>query len=161
MSEIETDLNIETEDGEEPLEVAEKKSIFTDQAGNFYTNPKRQGNVGMAAAVYYFTKIGFNVSIPLTDSQEYDILVEDEDGKIYRIQVKTTRYARNGIFECSLMVSGGNRTGIGKKRMISTSKVDLVYILCEDGTQYLLPTKVIFGKKNIALGADYRRFRVE
>jgi hypothetical protein len=166
MVEVEADINLVTEDEEleeEPLEKAETRSIFTDQDGSYYVNPKRQGNVGMASAIYYFTKNGFNVSIPLTDSQEYDILVEDSEGALYRVQVKTTRYNRRGTgpYEASLMVSGGNRTGIGKKRMISVSKCDIVYILCEDGSQYLLPTKIIYGKKNIALGIEYRRFKVE
>jgi hypothetical protein len=35
-------------------------------------NSNKQGNVGLAEAIAYFTRFGYTVSIPLTDSQKYD-----------------------------------------------------------------------------------------
>lgn len=37
---------------------------------------KGQGNVGIAAAILYFTKQGCTVSVPLNDSQDYDLVVD-------------------------------------------------------------------------------------
>jgi hypothetical protein len=31
-------------------------------------NSNQQGNVGMAYAIAYYSKLGYNISIPLTDS---------------------------------------------------------------------------------------------
>lgn len=44
---------------------------------NDYENTKRRGAVGLGAAVAYFTKLGYIVSIPLNDSQDYDLIIDD------------------------------------------------------------------------------------
>ena len=138
-----------------------EKSIFAGEDGLYFHNPKKQGNVALGQAIFYFASQGYNISIPLVDSAEYDLIVEDNDGKLFRIQVKSTRYSRGGNFEVSLLVSGGNMSGRGTKRLISESKCDLVYVLCEDESAYLLPLKVISGMKNLSLSASYQRFRVD
>ncbi len=48
-------------------------------------NSKKQGDIGLGAAIAYFTFKGFTVSIPLTDSQDYDLVVDDGH-KLSRIQ---------------------------------------------------------------------------
>ena len=39
-----------------------------------WINSKRQGNIGIGAAIAWFTVHGYTVSIPLTDSQDYDLI---------------------------------------------------------------------------------------
>jgi hypothetical protein len=137
------------------------EGLFKNSQGELPGNPKMQGNIGMAYGIAYFTKEGYTVSIPLTDGQDYDFLAEDnKTNRIFRIQAKTTRYKRDLVYESSLIVSGGNRSGRGSYRLIGKSNVDLVYILCDDGTQYLIPIDVISGQKSIKLGIEYARFRV-
>ena len=41
-----------------------------------YKNSKKQGDAGLGIAIEYFTTKGYCVCIPLTDSQEYDLVVE-------------------------------------------------------------------------------------
>ena len=40
----------------------------------------------------YYSSLGWNISNPITDSNDYDFLVEDSKGKILKVQAKTTRY---------------------------------------------------------------------
>lgn len=37
-------------------------------------NSKEQGDIGMCYAMAYFSKIGYTVSVPITNSQDYDLL---------------------------------------------------------------------------------------
>lgn len=76
-------------------------------------NTKQQGDVGLGAAIAAFTKYNATVCIPLTDSQDYDLVVEGNYG-LKKVQVKRCTYKRNNLFRVSLTVKGGNRSGAGK-----------------------------------------------
>ena len=52
-----------------------------------------QGNIGLGKAIEYFTSWGIPVSIPLNDTQKYD-LIADFDNKLQRISVRTSRYKK-------------------------------------------------------------------
>lgn len=54
----------------------------------FETN-KDKGRAGLSAAIAYFGMNGYNVSIPLNDTQDYDLVVE-KNGKFQRVQCKAT-----------------------------------------------------------------------
>ena len=47
---------------------------------------KQRGNCGLGLAIAYYSTHGYTVSIPLNDTQDYDLLV-DKDGKIESVQV--------------------------------------------------------------------------
>ena len=53
---------------------------------NFKTN-KEKGNSGLGMAIAYFSTKGYTVSIPLNDTQDYDLVVE-KDGHLKMVQVK-------------------------------------------------------------------------
>ena len=53
---------------------------------NFTTN-KEKGNYGLGIAIAYFTSHGYIVSIPLNDTQDYDLIV-DKNNCIQKVQVK-------------------------------------------------------------------------
>jgi HJR/Mrr/RecB family endonuclease len=57
-------------------------------------NTKKQGDVGLGQAIAWFTRNSYTVSLPLTDSQDYDLIV-DKDNVLYRVQVKTTSNKNN------------------------------------------------------------------
>ena len=54
----------------------------------FDTN-KEKGNSGLGMAIAYFTTKGYTVSIPLNDTQDYDLVIERWN-KLYTVQVKAT-----------------------------------------------------------------------
>lgn len=47
------------------------------------------GRIGLSMAINYFTINGYTVSLPLNDTQWYDLVVE-KDGKFYSVQCKAT-----------------------------------------------------------------------
>ena len=41
-----------------------------------FSTYSKQGNVGVAYAIAYYSKLGYTVSVPLTDTQDYDSLYQ-------------------------------------------------------------------------------------
>lgn len=113
-------------------------------------NSKKQGDIGLGAAIAWFVANEYVVSIPLTDSQDYDLIVEKEN-KLYRVQVKTTSFIKNTCYEVQLSVKGGNKSGTGKIKKFDNSKIELLFVLTEDGSRYLIPAKDILAKNSLAL----------
>ena len=66
----------------------------------FNTN-REKGNSGLgiaiAIAIAYFATNGYTVSIPLNDTQDYDLVVE-KDGILKTIQVKATGCKTKYVF---------------------------------------------------------------
>lgn len=48
---------------------------------------QRKGDIGVTQAIAKFTALGYNVSIPITESAPYDLIVE-KGGKLKKVQVK-------------------------------------------------------------------------
>lgn len=124
-------------------------------------NSKKQGDVGLGAAIGHYCSLGITVCVPLTDSQEYDLVI-DTDG-LKRVQVKTaTKKARtSGCYEVELRTKGGNKSGTGKTKLFDASKVDVVFVLTEDWRKYSIPSSIIKGKSCMTVGGDnYKEFLV-
>lgn len=125
-----------------------------------FKNTKKQGDAGLGAAISYFTLYGYTVSIPLTDSQDYDLIV-DIGNSLYRVQVKTTTYKIRDVYSVSLTIKGGNRTSIGSKiKKLDDTKVDAIFILTGSQDKYFIPLKDIEARSNINLGSGYDKFRL-
>lgn len=119
----------------------------------------RQGCIGLAYAIAYYTKCGYAVSIPLIDDQPYDLLIEIE-GVVSKIQVKTTSIFVSGSFQVQLKSSRGNKTeNIIKK--FDTTKVDRLFALTSNGKCYDIPSSYLVGKEySVALNRHCDPFMV-
>lgn len=122
----------------------------------FFKNTKKQGDMGLGVAISYFTSQGYTVGIPLTDSQDYDLIV-DIKNDLKRVQVKTCSYKRKD-YEVNLSIKGGNRTSQGKIKCFNNTKCDYVFIVTEKLEKYLIPSKKLTAKHNLALGAKYQKY---
>jgi PD-(D/E)XK nuclease superfamily protein len=123
-------------------------------------NSRHQGDAGLGTAIGWFTQHGYRVAIPLTDSQDYDLIVDDGK-KLYKVQVRTTYHLRyENIYQVNLVVSGGNRSGTGKTKYFDPEKVDLLFVLTDSGDQYLIPCDEITVRKSINLGVNYAQYKV-
>lgn len=121
---------------------------------------KVQGNIGEAAAILHFTKLGYVVSKPLYENSPYDLIVDDS-GNIYRIQVKTTKNVTPyGNFRVELRTKGGNSSWNGVVKTVNSESCDSLYIYCEDGTEYLIPVHLISGQVTVTLGDKYDEYKV-
>ena len=128
-----------------------------------FKNSKVQGDAGLGKAISYFTQQGLTVAIPLTDSQDYDLIVEI-DGTLQRIQVKTgTMLAKNKkqtplIFT---VVNGGNKTGSTAKYV---PEQNWDYLFCWHITvneTYLIPKENITAKSQLNLSDRYKDFLID
>ena len=125
------------------------------------TTWKKQGDIGMAYAIAYYSKLGYTISIPLTDSQDYDFII-DTGTNLLKVQVKTsTQVSNRGVPIVSLRTNGGNRSGQGKEKTFDINSSDLLFVLLENGTCYSIPTKNITSKTAINLGEKYLPYKVE
>ena len=126
-----------------------------------FGNTKKQGDSGLGMAIGYFASNGITVCVPLTDSQDYDLVVE-QNGRLQRIQVRTT-YARkpSGQFGVNLRVFGGNRSGTGKVKHFDSAKVDLLFVVTDEGKKYLIPSSEILVRNQLTLNSNMQKYIVE
>ena len=97
--------------------------------------------------------------MPLSESQAYDLVVDDGHG-LLRVQVKTTTCrGRYGRFTVSLCTAGGNQSFHTRKPFDNTAS-DLLFVLTDDGCQYVIPSPEINAKRALSLGQKWARFRV-
>lgn len=120
------------------------------------TTNKNKGNTGLSMAIAYFGAHGYTVSIPLNDTQDYDLVV-DNGTKLQKVQVKCTCYRRDGSYVVSLKSSGGTK-GLIYKRLIETN-IDLLFAFCGDGTMFVIPKEVIKTKNSINLRKEPSKFK--
>lgn len=123
-------------------------------------NSKEQGNVGVGQAIAYFTSKQFIVSIPLNDSQEYDLIVDDKES-LKKVQVKTTRHkTKYGVFQVLLKTCGGNQSFHTTKHF-DPNKCDYLFVVTSDGDQYCIPCSSFKAKSTLALGKDREQYKLK
>jgi hypothetical protein len=111
---------------------------------------KDQGNIGLSKAIYELQVLGYRISIPFTENQNYDLIV-DKDNILYRVQIKTTKQkSKYDVFQVNLRTLGGNQSyHTAKKR--KAGDYDLLYVLTDDNTSYLIPDKTFKAENALSL----------
>ena len=123
-------------------------------------NSRKQGDVGLGLAIGHFAARGFTVCVPLTDNQDYDLVVEEES-VLKKVQVKTSKQKNdNGTFEVNLRVLGGNRSWNKVAKFFNPKVVDYVFVVTSDGDQYLIPSSEIKSKSSITVGIKYKENKI-
>ena len=110
-------------------------------------NRKAIGRIGLSMAINYFTINGYTVSMPINDTQWYDIVVE-KDGLFQTIQCKATS---GDVIDFR---STGGTKGIEYDNLLNHSGLD--YLLCVNGNleMWLIPIKDITTTKQITLRTE-------
>lgn len=98
----------------------------------FETNQDK-GRAGMAMAIAYFGANGYTVSIPLNDTQWYDLIVE-KNGEFKTVQCKATGSSDNAI---SLRSTGGTKGNVYDN--VLNHPVDYLFCLDKDINMYVIP----------------------
>jgi hypothetical protein len=124
-----------------------------------HRNSKKQGDAGLGIAIGWFAEEGYTVNVPLTDSQDYDLIV-DTDGKLQRVQVKTATRHRYGGWVVELRTRGGNRSGTGKSKQFDPRKVDLLFVVTSERSIFLIPSEEVTGRSTVTVGSKYQEFKV-
>jgi HJR/Mrr/RecB family endonuclease len=55
----------------------------------YFSTNKQKGNTSLGIAIAYFSANGYTVSIPLNDTQDYDLVIE-KDSVLQTFQVKSS-----------------------------------------------------------------------
>ena len=128
-----------------------------------YRNSKKQGDIGLVLAIAWFEMNDYPVSIPLTDSQDYDLII-DMSGSLKKVQVRTTyNQQKSGSYEVNLRVLGGNRSGTGQVKRFIDTDVDYLFVVVENGAKYFIPKSTITNKRaiNVCNDGEYEQYRVD
>ncbi len=128
-----------------------------------YRNSKKQGDIGLVLAIAWFEMNDYPVSIPLTDSQDYDLII-DMSGSLKKVQVRTTYNQRkSGSYEVNLRVTGGNRSGTGQVKRFIDTDVDYLFVVVENGAMYFIPKSFITNRRgiNVCNDGQYEQYRVD
>jgi hypothetical protein len=142
--------------GPPPLERAPLREAVGFRA---HANTRQQGDAGLGIAIAYFSRIGVRVGIPLTDSQPYDLMIDD-CGQLSRVQVRTTTNREGRSYVVGLKTVGGNKTQLITK-VFDPKAYEWLFAVCGDATAYLIPTSAIAARYSIFLGRKYEAFRLE
>jgi hypothetical protein len=124
-------------------------------------NPRRQGDLGEFSAIEWLGSRGYPVWFPLGHSPDCD-LVTEIDGRLGKVQVKTSTVVRNRRFEVTLCTRGGNRSWSGIVKHFSTERCDWLFVLAGDGRRWFIPADAVEGGAKIVLGGPkYAAYEVE
>ena len=124
---------------------------------NFKTN-KEKGNSALGIAIAYFITNGYVVSIPLNDTQDYDLVVEREN-RYYGIQVKATSCkTKYDVYQVALKSCGGTK-GTTYKTVVDTN-IDYLFIVTDRLDMYMIPKEVITNRSTLNLCDKYKKYKV-
>ena len=122
----------------------------------FLTN-KQKGNTSLGIAIAYFSSNGYTVSIPLNDTQDYDLIIE-KDNVFQTVQVKSSGCKNKaGNYQVALKSCGGTK-GTTYKTLINTN-IDLLFIFLEDHSIYLIPKEIIKNSSTITISSKYAKYK--
>lgn len=97
-------------------------------------------------AINYFTLQGYTVSIPMNDTQWYDLIIE-KNGKFETVQCKATQTENNQI---DFRSTGGTK-GTVYDNLLNHSELDWLFCVNKDLEMWLIPVKEITTSRSIVL----------
>ena len=110
-------------------------------------NTQRKGDIAVSQAIARFTKMGYDVALPITESAAYDLIVDTEEG-LKRVQV---RYS--SVREVALRRIHSNSKGYVVKKTLDNA-YDWLYIFKDTGEDYLIK-KCLAGRNSIIPTTEY------
>jgi hypothetical protein len=106
---------------------------------------QRKGDIATARAIATFTAMGYDVSIPLTESAAYDLVVDDGE-ELVRVQCKFANHPRRQV---DLRRIHFNSAGYVVKRT-QEGAYDWLYVLDGGNAEYLIK-RCFAGRRSVTL----------
>ncbi len=111
--------------------------------------------------MYWLASRGANVAIPVGSSPHWDLVAELE-GRVLRIQVKTSVCVQKGRWVVTLCTRGGNQSWNGLVKRLDHARIDYLFVLVGDGRRWFIPSDRVEGGRGLLLGGPkYASFEVE
>jgi hypothetical protein len=124
-------------------------------------NPRRQGDLGELSAIEWLVSRGDPVWLPLGHSPDADLITEI-DGRLLRVQVKTSTFFTQRRYSVALKTCGGNQSWSGIVKRFSAERCDWLFVLVGDGRRWFIPALEVEGSTAIRLGGPkYAEYEVE
>ena len=101
------------------------------------------GRIGLSMAINYFTIQGYTVSLPLNDTQWYDMVVE-KDKKFYTVQCKATMTQDDTI----VLKSCGGTKGTAYDNVVNHPELDYIFAVNKNLECWLIPVSAIIKSGN-------------
>lgn len=114
------------------------------------------GNAGLAMAIAYFGSNGYTVSVPLNDTQDYDLVV-DMGGDLKKVQVKATN-SKHSANSYSLLLKTVSGTTRKVYKTVVDTDIDYLFCLCGDGTMFLIPKEEIKDRNMLCLSTSKSKY---
>ena len=106
-------------------------------------NRKQIGRIGLTMAINYFTCQGYTISLPMNDTQWYDLVIE-KDGIFQTVQCKATQ-TENG--DISLRNMGGTK-GTEYDNITNHSELDYLFCVNKNLEMWCIPIKELIESGN-------------
>ncbi len=104
---------------------------------------KEIGRIGLSMAINYFTIQGYTISLPLNDTQWYDMVVE-KDNQFFTVQCKATMTEDGSI---SLKSCGGT-SGIAYDSILNHPELNYIFCVNKNFECWLIPVADIIAAGN-------------
>ena len=124
-------------------------------------NTLEQGHLGEVSALEWLASHGARVAVPFGPSPDWDLIAE-LDGKLLRVQVKTSRCFHKERWVVAVCTRGGNQSWSGLVKRMSASRCDYLFAHVDDGRRWFIPSERVGGGNAILVGGPkYAEFEVE
>lgn len=124
-----------------------------------FSSTKEKGRAGLVAAIAYFGMNGYTVSIPVNDTQDYDLVVEMNNA-FYKVQCKSTNSkTHSGNYQVKLETWGGANGGTRYSR-IKDGSSNLLFVLTGEQSMYVIPVSEITQSSIMVLNDNCEKYRV-
>lgn len=110
---------------------------------------KQIGRIGLTMAINYFTVKGYTISLPINDTQWYDLIIE-KDGIFETVQCKATQTIDGTI---DFRSTGGTK-GTEYDNLKNHSELDWLFCVDKDLNMWLFPVKELTNKNRITLRTE-------
>ena len=107
---------------------------------------KQIGRIGLSMAINYFTIKGYTVSLPVNDTQWYDLIIE-KDGIFETVQCKATQTTEGTI---DFRSTGGTK-GAEYDNLKNHSELNWLFCVNKDLNMWLFPIKELPHNNQIKL----------
>jgi PD-(D/E)XK endonuclease len=126
-----------------------------------FVNTREQGDIGELSAMEWLVSKGASVAIPVGHSPHWDVIAE-LDGRLLRVQVKTSTCFVKGRWDVTLCTRGGNQSWNGLSKHLDRSRFDNLFVLVGDGRRWFIPAESLNALAGLRLGGPkYAEFEVE
>ncbi|MEA2449047.1 MAG: endonuclease, partial [Thermoleophilaceae bacterium] len=116
---------------------------------------------GELSAMLWLASRGASVAVPIGHSPHWDVAAE-LDGRMIRVQVKTSTFWRNERWDVTLCTRGGNQSWSGIAKRLDVSRFDYLFVHAGDGRRWFIPAAEVDGGSHLILGGPkYARFEIE